>query len=155
MVIELEKDMVTVKKNPKVILPYVVNGKGTSFEGHEFFEAPSMRKIKDKYYFIYSSINGHELCYAISDRPDGGFEYGGTIISNGDIYLDAKNDKEALNYTGNNHGSIVEIKGQWYVFYHRQTNKHQFSRQACAEKINIDEYGIIKQVEMTSCGLNN
>ena len=57
MVIELEKDMVTVKKNPKVILPYVVNGKGTSFEGHEFFEAPSMRKIKDKYYFIYSSIN--------------------------------------------------------------------------------------------------
>lgn len=155
MVIELEKDMVTVKKAPEVIFPYVANGKGTSFEGHEFFEASSMRKINDKYYFIYSSINGHELCYAISDRPDGGFEYGGTIISNGDIYLDGRSDKEALNYTGNNHGSIVEIKGQWYIFYHRQTNKHQFSRQACAEKINIDEDGFIKQVEMTSCGLNN
>lgn len=155
MVIELEKDMITVKKRPKVIFPYVVNGKGTSFEGHEFFEAPSIRKINDKYYFIYSSINGHELCYAISDRPDSGFEYGGTIISNGDIYLDGRSDKEALNYTGNNHGSIVEIKGQWYVFYHRQTNKHQFSRQACAEKIYIDEDGFIKQVEMTSCGLNN
>ena len=155
MVIELEQDMVTVKKGPKVIFPYVANGKGTSFEGHEFFEAPSIRKINNKYYFIYSSINGHELCYATSDRADGGFKYGGTIVSNGDIYLNGRLDKDALNYTGNNHGSIVEINGQWYVFYHRQTNKHQFSRQACAEKINIDENGVIKQVEMTSRGLND
>lgn len=155
MVIELEKDMITVKKNPKVIVPYAANSKGTGFEGHEFFEAPSMRKINGKYYFIYSSINGHELCYATSDRPDGDFKYGGTIISNGDIYLNGRSDEEALNYTGNNHGSIVEINGQWYVFYHRQTNKHQFSRQASGEKIEINESGVIKQVEMTSCGLNN
>lgn len=154
MVIELEKDMVTVKEAPKVILPYKGNGKGTGFEGHEFFEASSMRKINDKYYFIYSSINGHELCYATSDRPDGGFEYGGTIISNGDIFLEGRVDADAQNYTGNNHGSIVEINNQWYVFYHRQTNRHQFSRQACAEKINIQADGNIKQVEITSCGLN-
>lgn len=97
MVIELEKDMITVKKDPQVIVPYAANGKGTSFEGHEFFEAPSMRKINNKYYLIYSSINGHELCYATSDRPDGEFEYGGTIISNGDIYLNGRSDEEALN----------------------------------------------------------
>lgn len=155
MVIELEKDMFTVKESPKVILPYAENGEGTSFEGHEFFEASSMRKVGEKYYFVYSSINGHELCYATSDRPDGGFTYGGTIISNGDIYLHGRTDEEALNYTGNNHGSIVEIAGQWYVFYHRQTNRHQFSRQVCAEKITIEKDGAIKQVEMTSCGLNN
>lgn len=155
LVIELETDMLTVKKAPKVIAPYAANGKGTDFEGHEFFEASSMRKIGNRYYFVYSSINGHELCYATSDQPDGNFTYGGTIISNGDIYLNGRTDAQSLNYTGNNHGSIVEINGNWYVFYHRQTNKHQFSRQVCAEKITIDANGHIAQVEMTSCGLNN
>lgn len=153
--IELESDMLTVKSGPKLIIPKVGYGDGTSFEGHEFFEASSMRKIGNTYYLIYSSINSHELCYATSDRPDGGFIYGGTIISNGDIYLDGRTESERLNYTGNNHGSIVEINGQWYVFYHRQTNKHGYSRQACAEKISIDIDGHIRQVEMTSCGLND
>lgn len=155
MVIELEKDMITVKEGPKVIFPDKAHGKGTDFEGHEFFEAPSMRKIEDTYYFVYSSSNGHELCYATSKSPVEGFKYGGTIVSNGDIYLNGRTDKDALNYTGNNHGSIVEINGQWYVFYHRQTNRHQFSRQVCAEPITIEKDGSIKQVEITSCGLNN
>ena len=152
--IELEKDMLTVKAEPKVIIPKVGFAEGTGYEGHEFFEASSMRKIGDTYYFIYSSFKSHELCYARSNRPDGDFKYGGTIISNGDIGLDATSVVEGVNYTGNNHGSIINIKGQWYVFYHRQTNRHTFSRQGCAEKITIDEKGNIPQVEMTSCGLN-
>ncbi|SHO45427.1 family 43 glycosylhydrolase [Anaerocolumna xylanovorans] len=154
MVIELESDMLTVKKEPDYIFPWKANGKGTGFEGHEFFEASSIRKAGDKYYFIYSSINGHELCYATSNYPDKEFTYGGTIISNGDIYLDGRNEQEAVNYTGNNHGSMIEISGKWYVFYHRQTNRHQFSRQGCAEEIKIETDGTICQVEMTSCGLN-
>lgn len=154
MVIELETDMITIKEEPKSIFPDKNHGKGTDFEGHEFFEASSIRKIGDVYYFVYSSINGHELCYATSLSPVQGFRYGGTIISNGDIGLNGRKDKDALNYTGNNHGSIVEIKGKWYVFYHRQTNKHQFSRQVCAEEIKIEPDGSIRQVEMTSCGLN-
>ena len=154
MVIELEPDMKTVKKGPDYIFPHKSNGIGTDFEGHEFFEAPSIRKVDNTYYFIYSSMNGHELCYATSNSPTGGFKFRGTIVSNGDIYLNGRTDGEALNYTGNNHGSIVEINGKWYVFYHRQTNKHQFSRQACAEEIIIENDGSIKQVEITSQGLN-
>ena len=153
--IELEKYMLTVKAGPKLIIPKAGHADDTSFTGHEFFEASSMRKVGNTYYFIYSSINSHELCYATSDRPDDGFVYGGTIISNGDIYYNDRSEAEGLNYTGNNHGSIVEISGQWYIFYHRQTNRHSFSRQACADKIVIDKNGYIKQVEMTSCGLNN
>lgn len=155
MVIELEPDMITIKVEPKYIFPHTFNSQGTDFEGHEFFEASSIRKINDTYYFIYSSINGHELCYATSKSPIAGFKYGGTIISNGDIFLNGRTKEQALNYTGNNHGSIVEINDQWYVFYHRHTNAHQFSRQPCAEKIKIEVNGSIKQVEMTSCGLNN
>lgn len=44
-----------------------------------------MRKVGDKYYFVYSSWQNHELCYAVSDYPDHGFTFGGTIVSNGDV----------------------------------------------------------------------
>jgi len=152
---ELMQDMLTVKRGPTVIVPRKGDAAGTGFEGHEFFEASSIRKISGKYYFIYSSINYHELCYATSDRPDGGFVYGGTIVSNGDIGYKGRQWKDMINYAGNNHGSIVEVKGQWYVFYHRQTDLRHFSRQACGEPIFFEADGSIMQVEITSCGLNN
>ena len=154
-VMELEQDMLTVKYEPKPFLPIASNSEGTGFEGHEFFEASSIRKINGKYYFIYSSINSHDLCYAVSDRPDGGFIYGGVIVSIGDIYLDGRQREDSLNYLGNTHGGIVEVMGQWYVLYHRQSNLREGSRQACAEKIYFEADGSIKQVEITSCGLND
>ncbi len=114
-----------------------------------------MRKIGDKYYFVYSSLIGHELCYAIGDRPDGPFEKGGTIVSIGDIGLGRHKDvKTASNYTGNTHGGILSVGDKHYIFYHRQTNRHCFSRQTSAEQITIQPDGHIKQVEVTSCGLN-
>ena len=148
----LEDDMLTVKEEPKHIIPYRV--KGTSFEEHPFFEASSMRKVGDTYYFIYSSMQNHELCYATSKKPDGEFVFGGTIVSNGDVGLNGRPLEEKLNMTGTTHGSIIEINNQWYVFYHRLTHKSDYSRQACAEKIHMEEDGSIRQVEITSCGLN-
>lgn len=153
-VTELETDMITVKSKARLIVPGRYCSEGTGYEGHEFFEASSMRKVGDRYYFIYSSLNGHELCYAVSSRPDGGFVFGGTLVSNGDIFYKGRTKENMLNYTGNTHGSIVNICNQWYVFYHRQTNFHQYSRQACAEPITIFLDGHIEQAEMTSCGLN-
>ncbi|MBQ7227231.1 MAG: family 43 glycosylhydrolase [Clostridia bacterium] len=152
----LKPDMVTVDVDPKYLKARCKrNSAGTPYEGHEFFEAASMRKIGDKYYFVYSSFLGHELCYATSDKPDGEFEFGGTIVSIGDVGLNGvKGVKDAKNYTGNTHGSIVEACGKYYIFYHRQTNRHCFSRQACAEEITIKPDGSIDQVEVTSCGLN-
>lgn len=152
MVTELERDMVTVKSAPKFILPCNVNAAGTGYEGHAFFEAPSMRKVNGRYYFLYSSEHGHELCYATSTAPNSGFVFGGTLISNGDIFYQGRT--EPLNYTGTNHGSIACVNGQWYVFYHRQTNRSPFSRQGCAERIEILPDGRILQVEITSQGLN-
>ncbi len=146
-------DMLTVKDEARHIIPYETEG--TSFEGHEFFEASSIRKIGDKYYFVYSSQLNHELCYATSDYPDRDFTFGGTIVSNGDVGMDGRTADDRLNMTGTTHGSIIEINGQWYVFYHRLTHKSDYSRQACAEKISIAPDGSIKQVEITSCGLND
>ena len=152
MVVELEPDMLTMKYTPKQLIPGGHHTKGTGFEGHGFFEASSIRKIRGKYSFVYSSHKSHELCYAISDRPDEGFRYGGIIISNGDIGYQGQT---CPTYTlSNNHGGILEVQGEYYIFYHRATAGSEFSRQGCAEKIAIRPDGSIDQVEMTSCGLN-
>lgn len=151
--IELEADMLTVRGEPVMVAPGPIMAKGTSFEGHGFYEASSMRKINGKYYFVYSSILSHELCYATGDSPLGSFTYGGTLVSIGDVGYQGR--KEPNNYTGNTHGGMAQINGQWYVFYHRQTNKQKCARQGCAEKVFIQPDGSIAQVEVTSCGLND
>lgn len=150
--VELEEDMLTVKGEGKRIMP--VKTKGTGFDKHPFFEGSSIRKIGDTYYFVYSSWLNHELCYATSKYPDRDFTFRGTIVSNGDVGYQGRKAKDRLNATGTTHGGIECINGQWYVFYHRQTHKSDYSRQACAEKIEILPDGSIPQVEITSCGLN-
>lgn len=153
--VELEQDMLTVKSETYSLIPGEVEAKGTNFEGHGFFEASSPRKIGETYYLVYSSQLSHELCYATSKSPTGPYRYGGTIISIGDIGLEGIHSKEeARNYTGNTHGGLVQVKDQWYIFYHRQTNQKRCNRQGCAEKVTILWDGRIPQVEMTSCGLN-
>jgi len=129
--------------------------KGTPYEKHPFAEASSMRKFNGKYYFIYSSLNSHNLCYAVSDKPTSGFQFGGVLVSCGDIGLPGVNDiRHAHNFTGNTHGSLIELNGKYYVFYHRHSNRKQSSRQACAEQIKFID-GKFIQAEMTSCGLND
>ena len=151
--VELEQDMLSLRSEPKLVVPCESVSEGTGFEGHAFYEASSPRKIGDRYYLIYSSELSHELCYAVSDRADGGFIYGGTLISIGDVGL--AGNMEAVNYLENTHGGMVEINGQWYIFYHRQTNRCRYARQCCAEPVKILPDGHIPQAEMTSCGLND
>ncbi len=151
----LGKDMLTVVKAPEIVVPGAQYSKGTGFEGHAFFEAPSIRKHGNTYYFIYSSEVMHELCYATSDSPEGPFTYGGVIVSNCDLHIGTYKDAEKPSaYGANNHGSIVEIGDSWYIFYHRHTHGIWYSRQGCAEKIEFAKDGRIDQVEITSCGLN-
>ena len=162
MCVELYPDMITIKGEPKALIPTLHNSKGTSFEGHEFFEASSIRKFGETYYFIYSSVGAHELCYAMSKNPDSGFEYLGVLVSNGDIFpednvkiaFNSGANLSVKNYIGNNHGSIARINGRYYVFFHRHTNRNMFSRQACAEEIEITPDGHFNQARLTSCGLN-
>ncbi len=151
----LASDMVTIIEEPIFVAPGQEYAQGTCFENHAFFEAPSIRKRNDMYYFVYSSQVMHELCYATATAPKGPYTYGGVIVSNNDMHIDTYKPADLpMAYGGNNHGSIVEIKDQWYIFYHRQTNAHWYSRQGCIEPIYFDEQGHIPQVEITSCGPN-
>ncbi len=151
----LDSDMLTILSEPVIVAPGIEYSEGSGFEGHEFFEAPSIRKHNDTYFLIYSSIKGHELCYATSKDLTHGFVYKGVIVSNCDLHIDSyKPAERPMAYGANNHGSIVEISGKWFIFYHRHTNATWFSRQGCAEEIKILSDETIAQVEMTSCGLN-
>ncbi len=154
-VIQLEDDMLTIKEGPYVVIPSLNYASGTSFEGNAYFEGPSIRKIGEKYYLIYSSVNTHQLCYAVSEHPMDGFEFQGVIISNGDVGYKGRSEEDKLMSVGNNHGGLVQIKGQWYIFYHRHTYLNQYNRQACAEKVHIDENGFIEQVTITTSGMND
>lgn len=151
--LELDKDMKTVISEEMPIVPGPSYAKDTEYHGHAFYEASSIRKVNGKYYYVYSSVLSHELCYAVSDKPNKDFHFGGTLVSIADIGFHG--NTKPTNYTGNTHGGMVEINGQWYIFYHRQTNRIKCSRQACAEKIYIEADGSIQQVEVTSCGLND
>ena len=183
MVTILGKDMVTIEEEPRVFLPgieYVLPKEETisklnksieetgcpykmvdvdnweNYNGYAFFEASSIRKVDDTYYFIYSSRpENNELVYATSKSPTEGFTFRGVIVSNCDININTYKPANMRSYySGNNHGGIEKINGEWYIFYHRHTNTTPFSRQACAEKIKMEQDGSIAQVEITSCGLN-
>ena len=144
---ELSNDMYTVISKPQKIEILNIEDKG-----HDFLEASSIRNFNGVYYFIYSSINSHELCYGMSDDPKGPFIYKGILHDNGD--LGYKGNAKALSYTGNNHGSIEKIRGDYYIFGHRQSNYSTYARQGVAEKIYMNEDGTFNQVEMTSYGLS-
>ena len=149
----LDKDMLTVLEGPVFVVPSAKTSRGTGFEDHEFFEASSIRKFGDLYYFVYSSVWMNELCYAVSRQPLGGFTYGGVLVSNCDWGIGGwKAPEKKTTVGGNNHGGLVEVRGQRYIFYHRHTNATEFSRQGCLERLTVLPDGTMPQVEMTSTG---
>ena len=157
-IVELEDDMVTFKEDTLVSNPL---GHSTcpwnpEDDGHislidGFFEASSPRKVMGKYVYIYSKRyekpvpelgvyepNNGFLSYRFSDSPFGPFHDGGDISFNGGEILKDSEGCGTMTYQwGNNHGSIMEINGKWYVFYHRQTGVNEFSRQAMLEPIDV------------------
>ena len=102
---ELEPDMHTIKAGPFEVLPGCQATAGTGFEGHGFYEASSPRKIGKRYYLVYSSEQSHDLCYAVSDQPLTGYQYGGILVSNADIGRNGNTTPKAP--YGNTHGGLV------------------------------------------------
>ena len=155
---ELEEDMATIREGTLVSNPL---GHSTcpwnpEDDGHislidGFFEASSPRKVLGKYVYIFSrryekpvpelgvfEPNNGFLSYRFSDSPFGPFIGGGDISFNGgEILRDAEGVGTMTYPWGNNHGSIMEVNGKWYVFYHRQTGVNEFSRQAMLEPVDV------------------
>lgn len=138
--------MCTVKEGTDIIEDMIPGGMAD--DTFRFFEASSIRKIEDKYVFIYSRwtkdgefglpVTNYTLAYAYGDAPLGPWTYGGTIIDGRGRETD-ENGRPIASATvsGNTHGGICRIGEQWYVFYHRQTGLNEFSRQAMVAPITV------------------
>lgn len=99
-----------------------------------FFEASWMHKYNGKYYFSYSTGDTHFICYAIGDNPYGPFKYAGRILN------------PVVGWTS--HHSIVEFKGEWYLFYHDSSLSKGVThlRSIKVAKLVHDENGFIKTI---------
>ena len=167
---ELDPETMATLKPGARIIEGMIPGTDDESEFH-FFEASSIRKVKDKYIFIYSRFmpegefglhrTNYTLAYAYSDHPLGPWTYGGTIIDARARETDQQGRPFAsATITGNTHGSICEINGQWYVFYHRQTGYDEYARQAMVAPIKVEvQEGpggkvLISEGEVTSEGFS-
>ena len=157
--------MCTVKPGTKIV-DGMVSGRNEPGK-FRFFEASSIRKIKDKYVFIYSRWTepgefglpdtNYTLAYAYSDKPLGPWTYGGTIIDGRGREINEQGDTIASGVvSGNTHGSICEVNGQWYVFYHRQAGLDEYARQAMVAPIEVKvEEGVGGKVEISEGEYNS
>jgi len=112
-----------------------------------FFEASSIRKVGNKYITVFSGYSGPEygvsssnstLRYAVADSPLGPWKSGGVLIDSRGPVLNKDGSRIQTSNGGHNtHGSIEQINGQWYVFYHRPPRNFGFARQAVVAPVTI------------------
>jgi beta-xylosidase len=129
---ELNEDMVSLKSE-------IIN---ISIENHlGYREGPFVWKRKGIYYLLYSRTGSSSfdvLDYATSTGIQGPYQYRGTIVGHG--------------RKGNEHGSVFQFNGQWYVAYHDlyPTDKY---RKTCLEIIHYRDNGDIFRVYPTRTGV--
>ena len=112
-----------------------------------FFEASSIRQVGNKYVMVFSGYSGKEyglgntnsaLRYAFGDSPLGPWRSGGVLVDSRGVVLDEDGSHLiTTNAAHNTHGSLQEINGQWYVFYHRPPRGFGFARQAMVAPVKI------------------
>ncbi|AFL84740.1 hypothetical protein Belba_2173 [Belliella baltica DSM 15883] len=113
-----------------------------------FFEASSIRKVGNKYITVFSGYSGPDygvsstnstLRYAVGDSPLGPWKSGGVLVDSRGPVLNEDGTSIILTNGGHNtHGSIEEINGQWYVFYHKPPRGFGFARQPVVAPISIE-----------------
>ncbi|MBQ7180988.1 MAG: hypothetical protein IJR87_06820 [Bacteroidaceae bacterium] len=113
-----------------------------------FFEASSIRQVGNKYVMVFSGFSGKEyglgntnsaLRYAYGDSPLGPWRAGGCLVdSRGVVPSQDGSHLVTTNAAHNTHGSLQEINGQWYVFYHRPPRGFANARQAMVAPVRIE-----------------
>ncbi|MBR0432294.1 MAG: family 43 glycosylhydrolase [Bacteroidaceae bacterium] len=122
---------------------------GRQMEGlpEGFKEGPFAFKRDGWYYLTFPWVrqeNGTEtLAYAMARSPLGPWDFKGIIMA------------EHANRCWTNHHSIVEFKGQWYIFYHHNDYSPQMDKRRSAriERISFNPDGTIQEVKPTHRGV--
>ena len=112
-----------------------------------FFEASSIRKVGNKYIMLYSGYSGPDyglgstnsaLRYCYGDTPLGPWRSGGVLVDSRAPVLNETGTALQTSYSGHNtHGSLLEINGKWYCFYHRAPRGYGYARQPMVAPVKI------------------
>ncbi len=121
--------------------------KGQNPLDFNLFEASSIRQVGNKYVMVFSGYSGKEygldntnsaLRYAFGDSPLGPWRSGGVLVDSRGVVPNEDGTKLITTNAGHNtHGSLQEINGQWYVFYHRPPRGFGNARQAMVAPVKI------------------
>ena len=122
--------------------------KGQNPGDFNFFEASSIRQVGNKYVMVFSGYSGPDyglestnsaLRYAYGDSPLGPWRSGGVLVDSRGVVPDETGEHLMTSNAGHNtHGSIQEINGQWYVFYHRPPRGFGNARQPMVAPVKIE-----------------
>ena len=121
--------------------------KGQNPLDFNFFEASSIRQVGNKYVMVFSGYSGKEyglgntnsaLRYAFGDSPLGPWRSGGVLVDSRGVVLNEDGSRLIeTNAAHNTHGSLQELNGQWYVFYHRPPRGFGNARQPMVAPVKI------------------
>ncbi len=117
-----------------------------------FFEGPALFKRNGNYYLTYPAVrpggsgrggNGQNYDYAMGKSPLGPFQYKGSFSTS--------------ELGGNIHGSVIELGGKWYCFYHDYSTsvgqlKAGFKRALRVDEMTFNADGTIQPLVWTTSG---
>ncbi len=144
---ELKEVRLPRREGQPELPPMQVGGEDMQGLPDGFKEGPFAFKRKGHYYLTFPWVRkegGTEtLAYAMSDRPLGPWTFKGVIM------------EEHANGCWTNHHSLVEYKGQWYIFYHTNyfSPRDDKRRSACIERVTFNSDGTIQPVKETRRGV--
>ncbi len=108
-------------------------------------EGPYLFKANGKYYmtFPWARKDTEVLAYSVADNIYGPYEFKGVFF------------EEWPNKCWTNHHSIIQFKGQWYIFYHHNDYSPSFdkNRSVCADSLFFESDGSIRMVKPTLRGI--
>ncbi len=135
-VAKLKQNMLELESKPLVIDNLPKKG---------LIEGPWVFERNGKYYLTFPHVENEteRLEYAIGDHPMGPFKMVGVIMD------------EHPSGCWTNHHSIIEINGQWYLFYHHNDYSPHFdkNRSVRVDSLFFNEDGTIRKVIPTLRGV--
>ncbi|MFR9651289.1 MAG: family 43 glycosylhydrolase [Rikenellaceae bacterium] len=140
--IKLKENMTEV--DGEIVKLEIIGNEGDeqNFGGY-YGEGPFLFRRGDIFYMVYSNGWGKQstMVYATASHPEGPYTYQGPVIPNVGC--------------GTSHGSIVEYRGEWYLFYHTMDLSGQgFRRSICFDLISFDKSGKIVPAKQTRSALS-
>ena len=110
-----------------------------------FKEGPFIFEREGRFYLTYPWVQDktETLAYAMSDNPLGPFSFKGIIMA------------QSPNECWTNHHSLVQYKGEWYLFYHHNDYSPAFdkNRSVRIDKVAFNADGTILPVTPTFRGV--